>query len=91
MLKHLRELFLRNPYRSLVRILALAAAYYGAGKLSMLLAIPPGYTAPVWPPAGIALVGILLFGYRVWPGILIGVILVNLGIETAWHVIQSYR
>ena len=76
----------RSTYTTLLYILCLALAYYGAGKLSMLLAIPPGYTAPVWPSAGIGLVGILLFGYRVWPGILIGVILVNLGIETAWHV-----
>ena len=90
MLNHLRELFLRNPYRSVVRILALAAAYYGAGKLSMLLAIPPGYTAPVWPPAGIALVGILLYGYRVWPAVLIGSFLHDLGIDLTVVDAQSW-
>ncbi|MDH3444790.1 MAG: CHASE domain-containing protein, partial [Deltaproteobacteria bacterium] len=72
-----------------VYIACIAAAYYGAGRLSMLLAIPPGYTAPVWPSAGIALVGILLFGYRVWPGVLIGSFLHGLGIEFAGNEAYS--
>src|SRR5438445_12845849 len=33
--------------------------------------------SPVWPPAGIALAGLLLLGYRAWPGIFIGAFLVN--------------
>jgi PAS domain S-box-containing protein len=32
----------------------------------------------VWPASGIALAGTLLFGYRVWPGILVGSFLINL-------------
>lgn len=38
----------------------------------MLLAIPPGYVSPFWPPAGIALAAVLWAGGRVWPGILLG-------------------
>jgi PAS domain S-box-containing protein len=48
------------------------------GKLALLSAIPPEYAAAVWPAAGIALAGILLFGRGVWPGILIGSFLVNI-------------
>src|SRR6185503_532289 len=33
--------------------------------------------SPVWPPTGIALAALLLLGYRVWPGILLGAFLVN--------------
>ncbi len=84
-----KRLFDHNPNSSLFYIFFLALAYYGAGKLSMLLAIPPGFTAPVWPSAGIALVGILLLGYRVWPGVILGVILVNLEIDTPWHDINA--
>ena len=62
----------------LAKLVALAAAYYVAGALGLLLAIPPGYATPVWPASGIALAGILLFGYRVWPGILLGSFLINL-------------
>jgi len=58
-------------------ITLLAVAYYVAGKLGLLLAIPPGYATAIWPPSGIALAGILLRGYRCWPGILIGSFMVN--------------
>src|SRR5690242_18093586 len=57
---------------------AVAVAYYAAGRLALFLAIPPGYATAVWPAAGVALVAILVFGYRVWPGILIGHFCVNL-------------
>lgn len=60
------------------QILLLAAAYFATGKLGIFLAVPPGYATAIWPPSGIALAGILLYGYRVWPGVLLGSILVNL-------------
>jgi PAS domain S-box-containing protein len=63
--------------RQLIRISSLAVAYFVAGKVALSLAIPPGYATAVWPAAGIALAGILLFGHGVWPGILIGSFLVN--------------
>ncbi|HYF01517.1 MAG TPA: CHASE domain-containing protein [Planctomycetota bacterium] len=59
--------------------LGTAAAYFIAGKLALLLAIPPGYATAVWPSAGIALASALLFGARVWPGVLLGSFLVNVG------------
>jgi integral membrane sensor domain MASE1 len=54
-----------------------AAIYFVAGKLALLLAIPPGYATAVWPAAGLALGCLLLFGDRVWPGVVIGSFLVN--------------
>jgi PAS domain S-box-containing protein len=60
------------------RTLLLAAAYYVSGRLGMLLAIPPGYATAMWPPSGIALAGLLLFGIRYWPGVLLGSFTVNL-------------
>src|SRR5205814_2448210 len=55
----------------------LAAVYFAAAKLSLLLAIPPGYATAVWPPSGIALAAMLLLGPRVWPGIWLGAALAN--------------
>jgi len=55
----------------------MAAAYFAVGRLSLLLAIPPGYATAVWPAAGIALAGTLLLGNRVWPGIVLGSFAVN--------------
>ena len=60
------------PRSPLLQGLWLAVAYYVAARLALLLAIPPGYATAVWPAAGVALAGILVFGYRVWPGILLG-------------------
>src|SRR5438445_12673160 len=62
----------------LAKLAAMAAAYYVVGRLGLLLAIPPGYATAVWPASGIALAGTLLFGYRVWPGFLLGSFLINL-------------
>jgi diguanylate cyclase (GGDEF)-like protein len=42
--------------------------------------VPPGYATAVWPPSGIALAAVLLWGPRVWPGIVAGSVLVNLGV-----------
>ncbi len=68
----------------ILQILAIALAYFVTGKLGALLAIPPGYATAVWPPSGIALAGILICGYRAWPGILLGSLLVNLSIALAY-------
>ena len=48
-----------------------------------MLAIPPGYATTVWPPSGIALAAVLLFGPRIWPGIWLGAALTNLTIQGA--------
>jgi len=63
-----------------VRVIILAAGYTLTGIVGLSLAIPPGYATAVWPPSGIALAAILLWGPRVWPGIVIGSILVNLAV-----------
>ncbi|HEY4301854.1 MAG TPA: MASE1 domain-containing protein, partial [Candidatus Didemnitutus sp.] len=65
------------------QILLLAAIYFGAAKLSLPLAIPPGYATAVWPPSGIALAALLLLGQRAWPGIWAGAVLVNLTVESS--------
>lgn len=60
------------------QVLGLAALYTMTGWLSLLLAIPPGYSMAVYPPAGIALGLVLVHGYRVLPGVMLGSFLVNL-------------
>jgi signal transduction histidine kinase/integral membrane sensor domain MASE1 len=66
----------------LCQVILLAAAYFLLGKLSLVLAIPPGYVSPIFPPAGIALVALLLWGFRVWPGIFVGALF--LGFSISW-------
>jgi integral membrane sensor domain MASE1 len=54
------------------KILVLAAAYFVVVILTLAANIPPVIVTVVWLPAGIALTATLVWGYRVWPGILLG-------------------
>jgi len=65
------------------QVLALATVYFAAAKLTLPLAIPPGYATAVWPPSGIALAAVLLFGNRLWPGVWLGAALVNLTVQAS--------
>jgi signal transduction histidine kinase len=54
-----------------------AALYYGAGRLGLELAYLNGAVAAVWPPAGLGLAVLFLYGPRVVPGIVIGDLLLG--------------
>ncbi|MGQ0749505.1 MAG: PAS domain S-box protein [Betaproteobacteria bacterium] len=73
----------RADWRYVGRVACLAIAYFLAAKLSLLLAIPPGYATAVWPPAGIALAAVLMYGNALWPGILMGAAFVNFTVNSS--------
>jgi diguanylate cyclase (GGDEF)-like protein/PAS domain S-box-containing protein len=56
----------------------LGAAYFGAAKGGLALSYAHGQVTAVWPPSGIALAAVFLWGYRAWPGIMVGAFLANL-------------
>ena len=60
-----------------VRWTMLGLVYFGAAKGGLALAYAHGQVTAVWPPSGIALVAAFLWGYRVWPGILLGAFAAN--------------
>ena len=62
----------------LATVLLTALAYVLAGKLALLLAIPPSYAAPIYPSAGIALAAVLTQGRPALLGVAIGSFLVSL-------------
>src|SRR4029077_4435652 len=64
--------------RRLGLLVAIAAAYFVAGRLGLRLAVVNPSATAVWPPTGIALAALLLAGYDVWPAIMVGAFLVNL-------------
>ncbi len=55
----------------------IAVAYFVAGKIGLSLAYVHVSATAVWPPTGIAIAALLIFGTRVWPGVLLGAFLVN--------------
>ena len=63
----------------------LAILYVVVGRLG--LAFSDNYdsaTLLVWPPAGISLAALILFGRRLWPGVFIGALLVVLDLHWGW-------
>jgi hypothetical protein len=45
----------------------LTIGYVVSGKLTLLLAVPPGYASPIFPPAGIAIAAMLIGGSGTLP------------------------
>ncbi|MER5941238.1 MASE1 domain-containing protein [Streptomyces sp. NPDC001928] len=68
---------LRDYATHALRLVVVAAAYYGSAKLGLEQQLVRGQVTPFWPPTGIALVALLLWGLRMWPGIALGAFLVN--------------
>ena len=66
--------------RALTRLALVAVIYWVAARLSLTLALVHGQVTPIWPPTGIALVAILVFGRRVWPAVFVAAFAVNLPI-----------
>ena len=62
-------------YAGAVTLVALA--YYLAGRIGLELAYLDGAVAALWPPAGLGLAVLFLFGIRLWPGIVIGDLLLG--------------
>jgi signal transduction histidine kinase len=62
----------------LLRIAGLAVLYIITGKLGLQLGAVAGFATLVWPPAGVSLAALLLAGPRLWPGVSIGALVVNL-------------
>ena len=60
----------------LAQLALVCAGQFAAGKIGDALhTVNNGGVGPVWPASGIALVGLLLWGYSVWPGVAAGALL----------------
>lgn len=69
---------LAGAVRIAAQIVLLTTVYFFTARLGLMLAPVGGFATLVWPPSGIALAALLLFGYRLWPGIALGAFLVNI-------------
>ncbi len=58
----------------ILKVSALALIYHLAARLGLKMAYVQINTSPVWPPTGIALAALLIFGFNLWPGITLGVL-----------------
>ncbi|MEU8415946.1 MASE1 domain-containing protein [Amycolatopsis japonica] len=69
---------LQGAARWAALVAGVAGAYFLAARLGLGLALVRGQVTPLWPPTGIALASLLLFGRSMWPGILLGSFAVNI-------------
>src|SRR3954453_16387868 len=58
-------------------VAVVALAYYGAGRIGLELAYLNGAVAALWPPAGLGLALLFLYGVRLWPAIVVGDLLLS--------------
>src|SRR5438552_12095302 len=61
----------------LFRAVLLTAAYFVIAKLGLRYATIGPSISPVWPPTGLAIAALVLFGLRYWPAVLAGAFLAN--------------
>ncbi len=66
-----------NP-RNLRDNLAVALVYALLGWGALTLSVPPGYSLPIFPAAGLALAAVLAGGARLQPGVFLGALAVQL-------------
>jgi PAS domain S-box-containing protein len=57
-------------------VVVLAGLYYAAAKIGLRLAYLNGAVTALWPPVGVGIAALVLYGPRLWPGVVIGDLLV---------------
>ncbi|HTX31113.1 MAG TPA: MASE1 domain-containing protein [Solirubrobacteraceae bacterium] len=67
----------RNQIRQLARIALLVGVYYATAKLGFVLEFAGPVAAIVWLPVGVGIAFLYLGGIDLWPGVVIGDLLVN--------------
>jgi signal transduction histidine kinase len=58
-------------------VLILASVYFVAARLGLKMDAVAGFATLVWPATGIALAALVIFGYRLWPGVFVGAFIAN--------------
>src|ERR1700739_381348 len=68
------------PQSGLLSCLMLTLVYVIAGRLGLLLAVPPGYATAIFPSAGIAIAAAVIGGQGALPATYVGSLVLNMWI-----------
>lgn len=71
--------------------LAAGAGYFIFGYVGSLLATPPSNASPVWPAAGLALAFSLTYGFRIFPGLFLGCLAVQIFSFLDFSTTESFQ
>ena len=58
-------------------LVAIGVIYFALAKGGLALASIHPSATPIWPPTGVALAAVLLWGYRTWPAIFMAAVIAN--------------
>jgi len=67
--------------RRIVRLAAIAVAYYLGARLGLSLSLVGNDVTPLWPPTGVAVAALIVFGRSYWPAVAVAALAVNLPIS----------
>ncbi len=71
------EINFRRGTRYAGSLVAIGVTYFVLAKGGLALASVHPSATPIWPPTGLALAAVLLWGYRTWPAIFIAAVIAN--------------
>ena len=71
------EMNFRQGTRYAGVLVAIGVIYFVLAKGGLALASVHPSATPIWPPTGLALAAVLLWGYRTWPAIFIAAVIAN--------------
>src|SRR5436190_6757295 len=71
----------QRPLTTAAAVFLLAGSYFMAGKFGLSVAVVNASASAVWPPSGLAFAALLVWGYKLWPGVFLGAFLVNISIQ----------
>ena len=69
-----------------IEVGVVAGLYYGAGRAGLHLAYLHGSVTALWPPVGVGVAALVILGPGVWPGIVIGDLLLA-DFSTPWGTV----
>lgn len=70
--------FATNRLEYALAVASLAIVYIVAARAGLMMDAVAGFATLVWPPSGLALAALLIFGLGLWPGVLLGAFVANL-------------
>ncbi|HEY9852645.1 MAG TPA: MASE1 domain-containing protein [Leptolyngbyaceae cyanobacterium] len=75
-----------KSWRYSIAVSLLAVSYFLSGHLITLIPGIDREVVPIWPPTGINLAALALFGWQIWPGIVLGHLVLHLVHGWSWTI-----
>ena len=79
--RHTPSLVPRTPWARAATLVLVAVVYYASARLGLSLSLVEANVTPLWPPTGVAVAALLIFGRRTWPAVAVAAFAVNLPIS----------